>query len=332
MKKSVWIFIEQSDGKINDVSWELLGKGQELAEPLQAELCGIILGHEIKEIASEPIAYGADKVYIIDDPLLGKYRTYPYSKGIVSLAKKYKPEILLMGATYLGRDLSGAVATELLTGLTADCTRLEIDSETGLLNQTRPAFGGNIMATICCGKSKPQMATVRPRVMNMPDRDESLKGSIIEETLNVKEEDIKTNIVDFIAEAGESFHIEDSDVIVAGGRGLGEAKNFAMLEELADVLGATVGASRPPVDAGWITVAHQVGQTGHTVRPKLYIACGISGAVQHRVGMEGSDIIVAINNDPDAGIFKFANYGIVGDLFEVVPALTKAFNNKKGAK
>lgn len=331
MSQSIWTFVEQTDGRINDVSWELMGKGRELAGALDAELCGVLLGHNVKKKAQEAVEYGADKVYVIDDPVLKDYRTQAYSHGLVALSEKYKPDILLMGATYLGRDLSGAVATQLKTGLTADCTVLEIDPETKLLYQTRPAFGGNIMATIFCESARPQMSTVRPRIMPMPERDPARQGKIIEETLGLAEKDVKTKRVDFIADVGSAVHIEDADIIVSGGRGMGGPENFKILQELADVIGGTVGCSRPAVDAGWMAWAHQVGQTGHTVRPKLYIACGISGAIHHLVGMEGSDMIVAINKDPEAPIFKIANYGIVGDLFQVVPALTKTFKEKKGA-
>jgi electron transfer flavoprotein alpha subunit len=330
MKKSVWIFIEQTDGKFNDVSWELLGKGRELATALDAELCGVLLGHKVIEMAEEPVYYGADKVFVIDDPLLEYYRTQPYAHGLVALVKEYKPEVFLMGATYLGRDLSGAVATHLKTGLTADCTVLNIDEETKLLHQTRPAFGGNIMATIYCASARPQMATVRPRVMSMPDRDASRKGQIIEAKLGLKETDISTRRVEFVCDPSTSFRIEDAQVIVAGGRGIGDGANFKLLKELADVLGGVVGASRAAVDAGWLDWSHQVGQTGHTVRPRLYISAGISGAIQHQVGMEGSDMIIAINKDPDASIFKIADYGIVGDALEIVPALTEAFRKMKG--
>lgn len=331
--KGVWVFIEQIEGKIATVSWELMGKGRELAKKLGVGLTGVLLGHNVAALAQEAIFYGADKVYLIDDPVLKDYRTGAYQHGIVSLVRKYKPEVFLIGATSLGRDLSGAVATELQTGLTADCTGLEIDPETRLLEQTRPAFGGNIMATIYCADSRPQMATVRPRVMKMPERDISCKGEIIQEPLGLAEKEIKTRRVDFVKDVGGALHLADADVIVAGGRGLGDPKNFSLLEELALSIGGIVGSSRPPVDAGWIEYPHQVGQTGQTVRPKVYIAVGISGAIQHLVGMQNSDVIVAINKDPEAPIFKVAHYGIVGDLFEIIPALTKAFKERlKGAK
>lgn len=330
MNKSVWIFIEQTEGKFNDVSWELLGKGRELATALDAELCGVLLGHNVTKTAEEPVYYGADRVFVVDDPVLEYYRTQPYTNALVTLARAHKPEVLLMGATYIGRDLSGAVATQLKTGLTADCTVLNIDEETKLLHQTRPAFGGNIMATIYCATARPQMSTVRPRVMSMPEKDTSRKGQIVEEKINLKEDEVLTRRVEYVCDATSAFRIEDANVIVAGGRGMAEGANFKMLEELAGVLGGVVGASRAAVDAGWADWAHQVGQTGHTVRPRLYICAGISGAIQHQVGMEGADMIIAINKDKEAPIFKIANYGIVGDALEVVPALTKAFKKMKG--
>lgn len=331
--RDVWVFVEQIDGKISTVSWELMGIGRQLADERKAKLSGVLIGSQITELAREAFYYGADSVYVIDDPILKDYRTRAYTYGIVSLARKYRPEIFLIGATTLGRDLSGAVATELRTGLTADCTGLSIDPETGLLQQTRPAFGGNIMATIFCAERRPQMATVRPRVMRMPPRDSSKSGEVLAEKLGPIEDKVKTKRIDFVEEVGGALHIADAQVIVAGGRGLGEAKNFSLLEELAAAIGGTLGSSRPPVDAGWISPEHQVGQTGNTVRPRVYFAIGISGAIQHLVGMQNSDIIVAINKDPDAPIFKVAHYGIVGDLFQVVPALTKTFQDKlKGNK
>ena len=236
---------------------------------------------------------------------------------------------MIFGATTQGRDFAGNVATTLYTGLTADCTGLDIDPETKLLRQTRPAFGGNIMATILCPRTRPQMSTVRPKVMPMPERDDSRQGEIIRESLGMSEDEVRTKIIDFI-ESEQKVNLTEADIIVSGGRGLGKPENFKLIRELADVLGAAVGASRATVDAGWIPYEHQVGQTGKTVRPKIYIACGISGAIQHLAGMKTSDVIVAINKDPDAPIFKVATYGIVGDLFQVVPALTEEFRKRLG--
>jgi electron transfer flavoprotein alpha subunit len=257
--------------------------------------------------------------------VLGHYRTQAYLHGMIRLVEKHRPEIMLLGATTMGRDLAGAVATSLQTGLTADCTGLTIDPQSKLLEQTRPAYGGNIMATILCEHRRPQMATVRPRVMEMPERDESRSGETVREQLDLKEEDVLVRIIEYAREQGtEGVRIEDADILISGGRGLGGPEGFEMLRELADAMGGRVSGSRSAVDQGWIEQPRQVGQTGKTVRPKLYLACGISGAIQHLVGMQTSDIIVAINSDPNAPIFGVATYGIVGDVNEIVPALTRA--------
>lgn len=327
--RGIWVFLEQTGGQITPVSFELLGAGRRLADTLGVELSGVLLGYHVASLAGEAIAYGADLVYLIDDPILEKYRTRSYMQGMVSLVRKYRSEIMLIGASTLGRDLAGAVATELRTGLTADCTGLEIDPETRLLHATRPTFGGNLMATILCPQKRPQMATVRPRVMDIPPRDPSRKGRVVSEELKLKEKDVATKLLEFIPdEKIEEVNLEYADVIVSGGKGMGGPENFHLLRELAQLLGGEVGASRAVVEAGWIDVSHQVGQTGKTVRPELYIAVGISGAVQHLVGMQGSDVIVAINNDPDAPIFNVATYGIVGDLFQIVPALVKELRKR----
>lgn len=327
--KDVWVFIEHERGKIANVSFELLGVGRKLADDIGCQLCGMLMGHDVEDFAKEAIAYGAERVYYIDDPVLEKYRTEPYARGAVNLIRKYKPEIVIYGATTQGRDFAGNVATTIYTGLTADCTGLDIDPETKLLRQTRPAFGGNVMATILCPRTRPQMSTVRPKVMPMPERDDSRQGEIIHETLGMSEEEVRSRVLEFI-ESEQKVNIVDADIIVSGGRGLGKPENFKVIRELADVLGAAVGASRATVDAGWIPYEHQVGQTGKTVHPIVYIACGISGAIQHLAGMKTSDVIVAINKDPDAPIFKVATYGIVGDLFQVVPALTEEFRKRLG--
>ena len=326
--RDVWVFCEQEHHKIATVTFELLGKGQELAQTLGCRLCSVLLGHQVRELASPLFHFGAERVYLIDDERLSVYRTEPFCKAMVSLVKRYKPEIVLIGATTMGRDLAGAVATRLETGLTADCTGLQIAEDGKNLKQTRPAFGGNIMAQILCPRHRPQMATVRPRVMPMPEPDKTRAGEVIEEKLEIKEEEIVSTVLEFVKDERESVNLVDADIIVSGGRGLGQAENFVIIKELADVLGGVVGASRAAVDAGWIPYQHQVGQTGRTVRPKLYIACGISGAIQHLAGMRTSEVIVAINKDPEAPIFKVANYGIVGDLFEVVPKLTQRFREK----
>ncbi|AVX29662.1 electron transfer flavoprotein alpha subunit apoprotein [Carboxydocella thermautotrophica] len=325
--QGVWVFVEQMEGEAAPVSWELMGEGRKLADKLGVELAGVILGAQAEHLVPEAFAYGADKVYIIDDPVLARYRTEPYLHGLVKLIRQYRPEIVLMGATTLGRDLSGTVATELRTGLTADCTVLDINPETRLLEQTRPAFGGNIMATILCRTRRPQMATVRPRVMAMPPRQEGRSGQVIREELGLKEEEIQTKVLEYITAGAAGVYLDKAEIIVAGGRGVG-AKNWPLLEELAQVLGGTVGASRAAVEAGWASPAQQVGQTGYTVRPKVYFAVGISGAIQHLVGMQTSDTIVAINNDANAPIFKIADYGIVGDAAQILPALVENFKQQ----
>jgi len=322
--RGVWVWVEQHQGEAHPVSWELLGKATELAAARRQEVGAVLLGHNVEHLATDAAEYGADVVYLIDDPVLADYRTDPYTHGIVTLIRKYKPEIMLMGATTTGRDLAGSVATEVGTGLTADCTGLDIDELTGLLRQTRPAFGGNIMATILTREHRPQMATVRPRVMRALPRQEGRQARIVREQLGLTEEQVRTKIRKWLPDdESELVNLQYAEVIVSGGRGLGGPEGFKLLEELAEVLGGVVGASRGAVDAGWIDHAHQVGQTGTTVRPRLYIACGISGAIQHRVGMEHSDIIVAINTDPNARIFQIADYGIVGNLYEVVPELIR---------
>jgi electron transfer flavoprotein alpha subunit len=322
--RGVWVFVEQVDGEPATVAWELLSTGSTLAKQLYVDLCAVVIGDKVEAICAEAIAYGANKVYIIDDPVFRYYRTEPYVKALTYLVRKHKPEIMLIGATGVGRDLAGAVATELRTGLTADCTGLAVDSDRRLLMQTRPAFGGNIMATIITERSWPQMATVRPHTMHMHAKDPSNKGEIIHEKLDLKEDDICTKIVEIIErnQSGE-VDVSGADFIVSGGRGLQASQNFSILQELADELGGVVACSRSAVDAGWMPQERQVGQTGKTVRPKIYIACGISGAIQHLVGMQGSDIIVAINRDKHAPIFEVAHYGLVGDLFKIVPSLTK---------
>lgn len=325
--RGVWFWVEQFRGKACSISWEMAGKARELADKLETSLTACVLGDGIENIAQEAISYGADRVFLVDDPTLGVYRTEPYSRCLVSLVQRYKPEIFILGASSRGRDLAGAVATHLYTGLTADCTELEIDPETRLLKQTRPAFGGNIMATILCPNHRPQMATVRHHVFPAPTPDPNRQGQIIREKPVMPEEKIANKVVDFILEEGQ-VSLADAKIIVSGGRGVRGPEGFKPIRELAEVLGGAVGASRAAVDAGWIPYPHQVGQTGRTVRPDLYIACGISGAIQHLAGMKTSKVIVAINKDPEAPIFNYAHYGIVGDLFEVVPALAEAFRKK----
>ena len=323
----VWVWVEQFKGDACSISWEMLGQGRVITDQLGAELTACVLGHNVRQIADQAIQYGADRVFLFDDPTLADVRTDPYARAMVKLVRDHKPEILLLGASARGRDLAGAIATRLHTGLTADCTDLDMDPETRLLRQTRPAFGGNIMATILCPRHRPQMATVRHRVFEVPDPDHSRQGQIIELDPVLVEEEIATKVVDFLYEEG-TVNLADARIIVSGGRGVAGPDGFAPVRELAEVLGGAVGSSRAAVDAGWIPYAHQVGQTGRTVRPDLYIACGISGAIQHLAGMQTSKVIVAINRDAEAPIFNVATYGIVGDLFQIVPALTDAFKKK----
>jgi len=331
--KSVWVFVEQTEGVPARVSWELLGVGAELATARNSELCAVVIGSGVEHLCAEAFCYGARKVYLIDAPVFRYYRTQSYLEATCHLIEKHKPEIILMGATGLGRDLAGAVATRVATGLTADCTGLAIDDK-GNLMQTRPAFGGNIMATIMCDKFRPQMATVRPNVMPMSPRREGATGEIIRESCPVREDDLAVKVLEIIndSKSKDSVDITAADFIVSGGRGMMGSDNFRLLKDLADEIGGVVGASRSAVDAGWMPQDRQVGQTGKTVRPKIYIACGISGAIQHLVGMQDADMIIAINRDKEAPIFEVATYGIVGDLFKVIPAITARIREIKGAK
>jgi len=323
--REAWIFVEHVEGRAAPVSWELLGKGSLLARDLGGRVCAVVLGSGTDDLVREAAFHGAQKVYLIDDPILTHYRTQPYVRAVCRLVEQHRPEILLLGATTTGRDLAGAVATSLRAGLTADCTGLSIDPDTGLLEQTRPAYSGNIMATILCEKRRPQMATVRPRVMEMPPRDATRTCEVARGRLDLAEDDITVRILEHLRDSDAArVRIEDASILVSGGRGLGGPEGFAMLSALAQALGGGVSGSRAAVDQGWIDHARQVGQTGKTVRPKLYLACGISGAIQHLVGMETSDVIVAINRDPNAPIFGVATYGLVGDVNEIVPALTRA--------
>ena len=330
--QGVWVFVEQTEGEPHKVSWELLGKGRELAETLGVSLSALVLGENVDHLCQESFAYGADSVYLIDSPVLRFYRTESYLRGICHLIDLYKPEIILMGATGLGRDLAGAVATKVGTGLTADCTGLGIDDKRNLM-QTRPAFGGNIMATIMCDRFRPQMATVRPHVMAMPVRVSGRSGTIIRVDCPVQEDELVVKVLEIISDRKKDHvDIAGAEFIVSGGRGMMGKENFAILKELADELGGVVGASRSAVDSGWMPQERQVGQTGKTVRPKIYIACGISGAIQHLVGMQDSDVIIAINRDKDAPIFEVATYGIVGDLFQIVPAITRRLRDLRAQR
>ncbi len=327
--KGVWVFGEQKKGIIQPVAYELLGKGRELAQKLHTKLSCVLLGHNVKKKAQELIKKGADKVYVVDAPELTNFLDEPYTMILVNLIRKYRPEIFLCGATSIGRALVSRVAVKLHTGLTADCTGLDIDSDEKILLQTRPAFGGNIMATIKTKNHRPQMATVRHKVMKEIEPDVSRKGEIIEESYDSSFFASRTKLIDIVEEVSSTINISEADIIVSGGRGMKEPENFTILEELAKTLGGAVGASRAAVDSGWMPYSHQVGQTGKTVCPKIYIACGISGQIQHLVGMQSSDTIIAINQDPHAPIFTVANYGIVGDLFKIIPLLIKKFSKIK---
>ncbi|MFH1622134.1 MAG: electron transfer flavoprotein subunit alpha [Candidatus Omnitrophota bacterium] len=324
--KGIWVFGEQKKGIIQPVAYELLGKGKELAQKLHTQLSCVLIGHNIKTKAQELIHKGADSVYLVDAPELANFLDEPYTKILVNLIRKHRPEIFLCGATSIGRALISRVAVKLHTGLTADCTGLDIDMEEKILLQTRPAFGGNIMATIKTKNHRPQMATVRHKVMKENEPNTSRQGKIIEEAFDKSFFTSRTKLLDIVEEVSSTINITEADIIVSGGRGMRGPENFAMLEELAKVLGGAVGSSRAAVDSGWMPYSHQVGQTGKTVCPKIYVACGISGQIQHLVGMQSSKTIIAINQDPHAPIFNVANYGIVGDLFQIVPLLTKKFN------
>ncbi|MFC1451771.1 FAD-binding protein [Verrucomicrobiota bacterium] len=326
----VWVLAEQIDGDVQSVTFELLGEGRKLADELKMSLCAVLLGADVSGQARELISRGAEKVYAVDRPELAHFQDEPYSAVLVDLVRRHKPSILLCGATTIGRSLIARVAVSVNAGLTADCTGLGIDPETGNLLQTRPAFGGNIMATIVCPNTRPQMATVRHKVMKEAVPDESRSGEIIAEEVAAALLQSRAKRLSFVPEEGATVNVAEADIIVSGGRGLQKPENFAILKELAGVLGAAVGSSRAAVDAGWMPYSHQVGQTGKTVCPKIYFACGISGQIQHLVGMSSSDIIVAINKDSEAPIFKVATYGIVGDVLQVVPALTEAFRKALG--
>lgn len=329
--RGVWVFGEQKSGKPVNVAFELLGAGRKLADQLNVPLSAVLIGYNMEAAANELISYGADIVYLVDEKSVELFNDESYADIFVQLIKQYKPEIVLMGATTYGRSLAPRIASRLNTGLTADCTGLEIDTEKRLLMQTRPAFGGNLMATIICPNHRPQMSTVRPKVMKPLEQDVSRKGNIIKPLVSIIE-DTKVKVLDVVTTLTETVNLTEADIIVSGGRGLGDPKNFALVEELARVLGGAVGASRATVDSGWIDYSHQVGQTGKTVGPKIYIACGISGAIQHLAGMSSSDIIVAINKNPEAPIFKVATYGIVGDVLEVLPALISEFKTRLNVK
>ncbi len=320
--KGVLIFAEQRQGKVHPVAYELLGKGKELAKDLGEPLYAVIIGNEVSNAVEELISRGADKVYIYEDPALADFRDDPYTELLSKLVKEEKPSIFLIGATAIGRSLGPRVAAKLYTGLTADCTSLSIDPETKLLMQTRPAYGGNIMATIICADNRPQMATVRYKMFTEAEIDLSKQGETVTKPVDMSRITDRVKILDF-QKASEEISITEAEIIVAGGKGLGNVKGFELIEELAKTLGGAVGASRPTIDEGWMEYRHQVGLSGRTVRPKLYMACGISGAVQHIAGMKTSDVIISVNKDEEAPIFKVSSLGAVGDLYEVIPKVIK---------
>ncbi|MCD8367323.1 MAG: electron transfer flavoprotein subunit alpha/FixB family protein [Clostridiales bacterium] len=326
--KNLWVYIETDEGQAKNVGYELLTPGRSMADKLGQELVAVVLGKNVEDVAQKAIAYGADKVILVEGDEYEHYNTDAQTYALTTLIRKYNPFIVLYGATNNGRDVGPRVACSLHTGLTADCTGLDID-DAGLLASTRPTFGGNLMATIACPDHRPQMSTVRPGVFKKSVPDSTRTGEIRWEDVHIPADQIRVQLVERVKEVAEAVNLEEAEIIVSGGRGLKAPENFQLVRDLADALGATVGASRAAVDAGWIPHAHQVGQTGKTVAPKIYIACGISGAIQHLAGMSASDTIVAINKDPDAPIFSVADYGIVGDLFEVLPALTEAVKKAK---
>ena len=317
----VWVYAEQRDGALMGVSIELMGEGKKLAGEIGCKLCAVLCGDNVDGLADELFEYGADKVYYANAPELKTYNTDAYTKVIYEAILKYKPEIVLLGATHIGRDLGPCLAVQCGTGLTADCTKLDIDPEDKKLMQTRPAFGGNLMATILCPNHRPQMSTVRPGVMEKPKKVAGAKGELIDLSVKFSEKDIRMQVLEVVKGLTEKVSLTDAKIIVSGGAGLGNPDGFELIKKLADRLGGVVGSSRAAVDAGWIDHSHQVGQTGTTVKPDLYIACGISGAIQHLAGMQTSGTIVAINKSETAPIFEVADYGIVGDLYKVIPAI-----------
>lgn len=325
--RGVWVFAEQRDGNLLNVAIELVGEGRKIANALQTKLTAVLLGKDVDNLAEKLVKFGADTVLYADHDLLNVYTTEGYTKVIDEMIRERKPEIMLIGATNIGRDLGPRISARVHTGLTADCTKLDVDLENRRLMQTRPAFGGNLMATIICPDHRPQMSTVRPGVMEKAKFDANRTGEIIKITPDLSSDDIRAKVLEVVKGGKAEVQLEESKIIVSGGRGLGNTEGFKLIEDLANKLGGVVGASRATVDAGWIDHGHQVGQTGKTVRPTLYIACGISGAIQHLAGMQESKVIVAINKDAEAPIFKVADYGIVGDVYEILPELIAALDN-----
>jgi electron transfer flavoprotein alpha subunit len=327
--RGVMVYAEQRDGKVHPVSYELLGLAHELAAQLNEPVYAVIVGSDVKDGAQELVNRGADKVFLYDDPGLAEFRDDPYTDVLARCCWEEKPSIFLIGATSLGRSLGPRAAAKLRTGLTADCTFLDIDPETRLLRQTRPAYGGNIMATIITPRSRPQMATVRYKMFPEAEKVDNPEGVVVEKPMDMSTVRDRVKVLGF-EEAKEQISISEADLIVSGGLGMGDPDGFKIIGELAATLGAAVGASRPTVDEGWIDYRHQVGLSGRTVRPQVYMACGISGAVQHQAGMKTSDVIIAVNKDPEAPIFKISSLGVVGDLYEVVPRLIEKIKEQQG--
>ncbi|MDO4719662.1 MAG: electron transfer flavoprotein subunit alpha/FixB family protein [Peptostreptococcaceae bacterium] len=327
--KGVLVYIEQRNKEIQKVSIELLGKGRELADKLGVQLKAVLIGHEVEGLAKELIYHGAEEVVVVDHPVLEHFSNEAYTKSFTAAIESVKPEIVLVGATSIGRDIGPRTSARIHTGLTADCTSLDIDEETKNLLMTRPAFGGNIMATIVCPDFRPQMSTVRPGVMIKPDRDTSRTGKVTKLDAGLSDADMNIEILEIVKEDKKKVNIEDAKVLVSAGRGMGSKENISILEPLAEELGGEISGSRATIDSGWLPKDHQVGQTGKTVRPDLYLACGISGAIQHLAGMEESELIIAINKNPDAPIFEVADLGIVGDVSKVVPLVIEELKKAK---
>jgi electron transfer flavoprotein alpha subunit len=330
--KGVFVFAQQVDNKISSVSYELVGEAKRLAGVLGSDVTAVLLGYKLDGLAERLVKYGADKIIVVDDPALETYMTDPYVTALHAVIEAKKPEIVLYGATAIGRDLAPRVSARVHTGLTADCTKLEIDTVTKDLRMTRPAFGGNIMATIVCSEHRPQMATVRPGVMQRLDINENARANIEQFAIKDLDKSVKVEILEVVKKTATKMDIQDAKILVSGGRGMGGPENFKMLEELAALFGGTYSSSRAAVDSGWVEKDRQVGQTGKTVRPNVYFACGISGAIQHLAGMEESDIIIAINKDPDAPIFSVADYGVVGDVFKILPLFTQELKKELAIK
>jgi electron transfer flavoprotein alpha subunit len=328
--RGLWVFIEQRDGTPAQVSLELLGKGRNLAETLEVDVTAILIGHNVSEIAEELIFYGADKVIVADDSIGKEYRTEPYTKIIVEQVLKEKPEILLIGATFIGRDLAPRISARLNTGCTADCTELTIDKEMRVIVATKPFFGRDLMADIICPFHRPQMVTVRPGVMEGSTYNKKRHGEIVNIDAHCKEEEIKVKVLETNRAVSDGIPLEKAEKVVVAGMGVGSKEGFEMVKELANLLGAQIGATSLSVDEGWVSEDKKIGQTGKTIRPKLYVGCGVSGAIQHSAGMINSECIIAINTNPKADIFNFADYGIVGDVNEIIPTLIQELKAVKG--